>query len=112
MTREQWRNRFDRLPPGLLLSEVAKRLKCTYRLASTWARRLGYEKRNGHLDSWSMDRRRKAWRVPWEKMDWTKTNAQLGRQYNVSREIVRVRREEFDGKWKHTVIHASVEELP
>lgn len=97
MKRADWQIAFASLPPQLTLQQAARRLRHSYRLVASWARRLKYPAASGHLALWTAHRRREFSRVRWDKVPWHLSNADIGRRFCVSREIVRRRRKERNG---------------
>lgn len=95
MKRAEWQALFESTPPQLTLKALARRIGKNYRPTAAWARKLGYAKANANRLLWTAQRRREFSRLPWHLVPWHLSNSEIGRKYNVTREIVRRRRKEY-----------------
>ena len=87
--REMWRELIYSLPQGLSQQAAATHLKvkpCTARL---WMKRYGYHSQDGRKTSWTPQRRILSQTLRPDKVDWSESNINIARMYNVSRERVR-----------------------
>lgn len=85
MTATKWKELFRSLPHGLSFGEVARRLGIPYQQVRIAIHEHGYKATDGRRFS---SRRI----IPVEKIDWTQSNADISRKFDVSRERIRVLR--------------------
>jgi len=90
---QRWHDIIQRLPPGLSLSQAARRLRRKYSATRHWLLRLDYPFTDGRQASWTPARHRRTRSFNWEQADWSKPNVLLARQHGVSRERIRQVRE-------------------
>lgn len=84
MTQDLWKSLIDSLPPGLSYTEAATRLGKDYQCVRAAIKRHGYDAVDGRR--FSQNHNRKFW---FEGVDWKQSNADIGREHGVSRELVR-----------------------
>ena len=79
-----WKSLFDALPPGLTLTEIARRIGEPYSTIRSAVIRANYAYADGRRYGQQPNRRF----VP-EDADWSLSNVELSRAYGVSRERIR-----------------------
>jgi hypothetical protein len=89
MKRAQWKQLVDRLPNGMSQVAAARYLGMKETTVRYWLLKLGYRFADGRKFCWPSKRRLALTKFVSNKANWTRTNADLAREFGVSRERVR-----------------------
>lgn len=85
----EWKEILKQLPPNLSQAEAARFLGLKHTTVRRWLLLAGYKFKDGRASSWTVSRRRSQMKFIWERADWSKSNIEIAKQFNVSRERVR-----------------------
>jgi len=85
--KRDWIKAIQKLPPGLSYLQASKRLRAPYSSLRLAMIKCGYSGVDGRVRGQLKNRKLQV-----EKVDWSQTNADIGRKYGVSRERVRFMR--------------------
>ena len=96
--KRDWLKAIEKLPPGLSYLQASKRLRAPYSSLRLAMIKFGYSNVDGHHQGQLKNRT-----LIVEKVDWSQTNADIGRKYGVSRERVRFMRRRL-GKAKTSML--------
>lgn len=89
MKLKEWKPLVASLPQGLTVKAAADYLGHNYATVRLWLVRFKYRFTDGRKHAWPLKRRMGITKIDPKRVDWSKSNIAIAKQFNVSRERVR-----------------------